>query len=135
MLEAWNGQAAAAVVAPSAAVASFWCARLGALVLAAATAHRYIAERSAGGPVPAAALAEVPRLRQAVVVIVTKLRVERLAARTRDDLIRGFQPALLKRPLREQLARLLFLLLLLRFLLLLLLLMAGTTGNHIPIST
>jgi hypothetical protein len=55
--------------------------RRGALRLAAAAAHGDVAQDAALGPVPAAALAEVARLRQVVVVVVAELGVGRLAPR------------------------------------------------------
>ncbi|RZR84833.1 hypothetical protein BHM03_00011716 [Ensete ventricosum] len=48
---------------------------LGALVLAAPAAHGDVPERAAARPVPLARLAEVPWLRQAVVVVVAELGV------------------------------------------------------------
>lgn len=52
-----------------------------ALVLAAATADGDIAEGPAFGPVTAAGLAEVARLSEVVVVVVTKFGVGGIAAR------------------------------------------------------
>lgn len=54
---------------------------LGALVLAAAAADGDVAEGAASGPVALAGFAKVSRLRQAVVVVVTKLGIGGIAAR------------------------------------------------------
>lgn len=51
--------------------------------LATASTDGNVAERAAFGPVSTATFAEVSRLRQAVVVVVTKLGVGRCTARTR----------------------------------------------------
>jgi hypothetical protein len=58
-----------------------------ALVLAAAPADGHVAERAALGPVPAAGLAEVARLREAVVVVVAELGVGGVAARAPQPLL------------------------------------------------
>ena len=58
-----------------------------ALVLAASPADGHVAERAALGPVPAARLAEVARLRQAVVVVVAELGVGGVAARAPQPLL------------------------------------------------
>ena len=52
-----------------------------------ATAVGDIAEDAAFGPIAAAALAEVARLREVVVVVVAEFGVERVAARALDDLV------------------------------------------------
>lgn len=54
---------------------------LGALVLAASAANGDVAEGAASGPVALAGFAKVARLRQAVVVVVTKLGIGGIAAR------------------------------------------------------
>jgi len=59
----------------------------GALVLAASTANRDVAEGATFGPVAAARLAEVARLREAVVVVVAELGVRGLAPRALERLI------------------------------------------------
>lgn len=67
--------------------------RFSAAVLAAATADRDVAERAAFGPVSPAAFAEVPRLGQAVVVVVTEFGVGGGAARAIGcNLDAGFPP-------------------------------------------
>lgn len=70
--------------------------RFSAAVLAAATADRDVAERAAFGPVAPAAFAEVPRLGQAVVVVVTEFGVGGGAARAIGcHLDAGFPPGTL----------------------------------------
>lgn len=54
---------------------------LASLVLAAAAADGNVAEGAATGPVSLAGLAEVARLREAVVIVVAELCVCRIAAR------------------------------------------------------
>ncbi|THU46973.1 hypothetical protein C4D60_Mb09t10600 [Musa balbisiana] len=61
---------------------------LGALVLAAPAAHGDVPERAAARPVPLARLAEVPWLRQAVVVVVAELGVGGVAARASQGRLR-----------------------------------------------
>jgi hypothetical protein len=59
----------------------------GALVLAASSSDGDVAERAALGPVAAARLAEVARLREAVIVVVAELGVRGLAPRALERLI------------------------------------------------
>ena len=60
-------------------------ARAASLVLPASPAHGHVAERPALRPIAPAVLAEVSRLRQAVVVVVAELGVHGVAARALDN--------------------------------------------------
>jgi hypothetical protein len=66
-----------------------------ALALAPARTHGYIAHGTACCPVPLAALAEVARLVDVVVVVVAKLGVHAVAPGARQDLVRLLELLLL----------------------------------------
>jgi len=57
------------------------------LVFPATAAYRDVTQGPAFGPVPAARLAEVPRLSEVVVVVVTELGVRRIAAGAPEVLV------------------------------------------------
>ena len=57
------------------------------LVLSATTTYGNVSESATFGPVPTASLAEVARLREAVVVVVTEFGVEGVASGTFQSLV------------------------------------------------
>lgn len=69
------------------------------LILSAATTHRNVPEGASFGPVPSAGLAKVPRLREAVVVVIAELGVGRVTSRALEGLVMlGPQPSLYQGP-------------------------------------
>ena len=65
--------------------------RGGILVLPAAGSHRNVPHGAASGPVPLAALAEMARLIDVVVIVVAEFRVHAVTARAGENFVRLLQ--------------------------------------------